>query len=113
MAVAEAGSCSSDLTPSQGTSICHRCGPKKKAKKKKKKKLERISDGCKFSWDFLSRTSDIQDVGQGPAASASLPGNLLKMQILRSHSSPTESESLGVRLRNLCFNNTPGDSDAC
>jgi len=29
VAVAKAGSCSSDLTPSLGTSICHRCSPKK------------------------------------------------------------------------------------
>ena len=33
MAVAKAGSCSFDLTPSQGTSVCHRCGSKKKKKK--------------------------------------------------------------------------------
>ena len=39
MAVAEAGSCSSDSTPSMGTSICHGCVPKKKKKKKKKTKL--------------------------------------------------------------------------
>ena len=37
MAVAVAGSCSSDLTPSLGTSICHRCCPKKKERKKKKR----------------------------------------------------------------------------
>ena len=36
MAVVQAGSCSSDLTPSLGTSICHRCGPKKKQKERKK-----------------------------------------------------------------------------
>ena len=29
-----AGSCSSDLTPSLGTSICFECGPKKQKKKK-------------------------------------------------------------------------------
>ena len=29
-------SCSSDLTPSLGTSICHRCGPKNKTKQNKK-----------------------------------------------------------------------------
>ena len=38
VAVAEAGSCRSVLTPSLGTSICQRCGPKKQKKKKKKKK---------------------------------------------------------------------------
>ena len=32
------GSCSSDLTPSLGTSICCGCSPKKRGKKKKKKK---------------------------------------------------------------------------
>ena len=34
MAVAQAGSFSSDLTPSLGTTICHLCGPKKIKKKK-------------------------------------------------------------------------------
>ena len=38
VAVMEAGSYSSDSTPSLGTSICCRCGPKKAKKKKKKKK---------------------------------------------------------------------------
>ena len=33
VAVAWASSCSSDLTPSLGTSICHTCGPKKKQTK--------------------------------------------------------------------------------
>ena len=33
MAVAVVGSCSSDWIPSQGTSICFGCGPKKKKKK--------------------------------------------------------------------------------
>ena len=37
------------------------------------------------------------------AASAS-PGNLLDMQILRSHLGPTESKTLGVGLSCLCFN---------
>ena len=40
MAVALAGSCSSDWPPSLGPSICHSCGPKKKKKKKKKRKRE-------------------------------------------------------------------------
>ena len=35
VAVALAGSYSSDLTPSLGTSICSGCGPKKSKKKKK------------------------------------------------------------------------------
>ena len=30
--VVQASSCSSNVTPSLGTSICHRCGPKKKKK---------------------------------------------------------------------------------
>ena len=37
VAVVEAGSCSSHMTPSLGTSICCRCSPKKKRKRKKKK----------------------------------------------------------------------------
>ena len=37
VAVAYAGSCSSDSTPSLGTSVCPECNPKKKKKKKKKK----------------------------------------------------------------------------
>ena len=36
MAVVQADSCSSNQTPSLGTSICCRCGPKKCGKKKKK-----------------------------------------------------------------------------
>ena len=35
VAVAVASSCSSNLTPNLGTSICCRCGPKKKKKKGK------------------------------------------------------------------------------
>ena len=34
VAVAEGGSYSSDSTPSLGTSLCHRCSPKKKKKRK-------------------------------------------------------------------------------
>ena len=41
MAVALAGSYGSNLTPSLGTSICLRCGPKETKKKKKKKKKKR------------------------------------------------------------------------
>ena len=37
VAVAEAGSCSSDSIPNLGTSICRKCGPKKKSKHNKKK----------------------------------------------------------------------------
>ena len=38
VAVVWACSCSSDLTPSLGTSICHTCSPKEKVKNKNKKK---------------------------------------------------------------------------
>ena len=37
-----AGNCSSDLTPSLGTSICHRCDTKKTKEKKKRKKEKRV-----------------------------------------------------------------------
>ena len=40
MAVMQAGSCSSDLTPSRGTSICCGCRPKKTKKKKKKSRWD-------------------------------------------------------------------------
>ena len=36
VAVAQAGSCSYDSTPSLRTSMCHRCGPKKKKRRPKK-----------------------------------------------------------------------------
>ena len=42
VAVAQASSCSSNLTPSLGTSICHKCGPKKKGKKKREVKRDQI-----------------------------------------------------------------------
>ena len=45
-AVVQAGSCSSDSTPSLGTSICHKYGPKKQKAKSKKKEKEKDSD-CK------------------------------------------------------------------
>ena len=41
VALVQAGSYSSDLTLSLGTSICCGCGPKKKKKKKKKKEKEK------------------------------------------------------------------------
>ena len=44
----QAGSCSSNLTPSLGTSICCRFSPKKKKEsKKKERKKERERDGIK------------------------------------------------------------------
>ena len=61
VAVAQAGSCSSDSTSSLGTSICHGCSPKRepKNKKKKKKKLNHLKDekfylGGNVNWVFLS-----------------------------------------------------------
>ena len=41
MAMAVASSCSSNLTPGLGTSICHRCVLKKKKKRKKERKRKR------------------------------------------------------------------------
>ena len=43
MAVVQVSSYSLDSTPSLGTSICHKCGPKKTKEKKKKKK--NVSEG--------------------------------------------------------------------
>ena len=42
---AVAGSCSSDLTPSLGISICRRCGPKTQNKKKEKKEKKKKQAG--------------------------------------------------------------------
>lgn len=49
VAVVKVGSYSSNLTPSLGTSICHRCGLKKQTnkKKKEKEKKERRKEGRK------------------------------------------------------------------
>lgn len=44
----------------------------------------------------------VLSVGLGTVVSAS-PGNLVEMQILRPKLRPTESETLGVRPRNLSF----------
>ena len=41
VAVAQAGSCSSDSIPNLGTAICHRCSPKKQKLKKKERKRKR------------------------------------------------------------------------
>ena len=41
VAVMQAGSCSSDWTPSLGTYTCRRCGPKNNNKNKKQKKKKR------------------------------------------------------------------------
>ena len=45
VAVVKASSCSSDLTPSLGTSICHKFSPKKKKRKKKR---------CLCDWNSYS-----------------------------------------------------------
>ena len=52
VAVAVAGSCSSDSTPSLGIAICCRCGPKMKKSKKKRKKNELVNG---LSLSFFER----------------------------------------------------------
>ena len=42
VAVVQAGSCSSDWTPSLGNSLCHGCGPEKTKSKKKKSNTPEI-----------------------------------------------------------------------
>ena len=68
MAVAQASSCSSDLTPNLETSICYRCSLKKKKKRKKNnksngKKVRKIlwgrdikqkTRGAKTSWGYTA-----------------------------------------------------------
>ena len=51
VAVGQASSCRSDLTPSLGTSICYRCGPKKQSKKKKKYSINFLRESLLF-WLF-------------------------------------------------------------
>ena len=47
VAVVQASSCNSDLTPSLGPSKCHGCGPKKTKKKKKRLVYIRgLNGGC-------------------------------------------------------------------
>ena len=48
LAVALAGSYSSDSSPTLGTSTCCGCSPKKKTKLKKKKVIQQKSNGDKF-----------------------------------------------------------------
>ena len=43
VAVAHAGTCRSDLTPSLGTSPCHGCGPKKTKKERKEGRKRNLS----------------------------------------------------------------------
>ena len=59
--LAKASSCSSDSIPSLGTSICHRCGPKKRPKMKIKIKR---SSCCGSAETNL--TSIHEDVGSIP-----------------------------------------------
>ena len=49
VALAQACGCSSDLTPSLGTSMCHRSGPRKSKKKAKKKKCNFLELLQKYS----------------------------------------------------------------
>ena len=53
VAMAEAGSCSSNSTSSLGTSMCCRCGPKKQKKKKKKKKIPNVLSFFPFFFFFF------------------------------------------------------------
>ena len=48
VAVVQAGSCSSSLTPSLGTSICFGCGPKKQKKKKKRLQITNVGGGVEI-----------------------------------------------------------------
>ena len=57
VAVVYAGRLSSDSTPSLGTSICHRCGPKKKKKKRKKKRTELVEELSFWEWIFKCRNT--------------------------------------------------------
>ena len=55
VAVVQASSCSSDLTSSLGTSVCHGCGPKKK----KKMTLWKIETGVKWCWQPVGPRSSV------------------------------------------------------
>ena len=61
VAVAQAGSCSSEWTPSLGTSMCRRCSPKRqKDQKKKKKERERERRGREKYWATYSGYKDTE-----------------------------------------------------
>ena len=62
VAVAVAGSYSSDSTPSLGTSICPGCGPQK-TKKKKKKKKQNVSITGQGALKLLQRIPHLEDLG--------------------------------------------------
>ena len=53
VAVAVAGSCGSNWTPSLGTSICCRCGPKKRKKKVEVYLIDNVSDDFQQSDSVL------------------------------------------------------------
>ena len=64
VAVAQAGSCNSDSTPSLGTSICHGCSPKRQKKKRKKKskkerKKKRKCSKCMVDSNFIMKLHHI------------------------------------------------------
>ena len=63
IAVAVAGSCSSNLTPSLGTSICHGSGPRngKRAKRLKKKKLNNNKHKNKMVAGIPAMVQNVKD----------------------------------------------------
>jgi len=52
VAVGQVSGYSTDLTPSLGTFICHRCNPKKQKKKKKKKEKKKSNQGLMGSFSI-------------------------------------------------------------
>ena len=77
VAVVEAGSCSSDLTPSLGTSTCCRCGPERKKKEKEKEKQMNLSDyklSAKTEWmGFFSVSHTVETSGDRDTCVHRLP----------------------------------------
>ena len=55
VAVVQASGCSSDSIPSLGTSICHRCGPKKQTNKQMNKKSKYFMIQCGSIWMTMLR----------------------------------------------------------
>ena len=62
VAVVQAGSCNCDQSPSLGTSICHRCGPKKA----KQKKIEVLTGIPIVAQRLTNPTSTHEDSGLIP-----------------------------------------------
>ena len=60
VAVVQASGYSPDSTPSLGTSIRHKCGPKKTKKKKKKKKKKATMK----IWDFVSKNKHMWKIAK-------------------------------------------------